>query len=112
VTLEYLVKDNNSIVLTHIVQIQDDNAGTWYEAFIDAHSGEVVSITDFVSQATVSLIDLVFLVELCVEGHSRFQFLVLPIQKETLLEGFETLQDPADLTVLPNGWDNDGSVTT
>lgn len=55
-TLEFLVKEDKSVVLTHVVQIQDEEAGTWFEAFVDAHSGEVVSITDFVDEASVSFV--------------------------------------------------------
>lgn len=54
-TLEYLAHSDGSISLAHVVQIQSETTGTWYEAYIDAHSGELVSVTDFVSHATVSL---------------------------------------------------------
>jgi len=53
-TLEYVAKEDLSVVLTHVVQIQNDSTGAWVEAFIDAHSGELVTITDFVTKATVS----------------------------------------------------------
>jgi hypothetical protein len=52
-TLEYLAKDDGSVALTHVVQIRNEAAGTWYQAFVDAHSGDLLSITDFVSQASV-----------------------------------------------------------
>lgn len=54
-TLEYLVRDDGSVSLTHVVQVRNDTEGTWYEAFVDAHSGEILSVTDFVADATVSL---------------------------------------------------------
>ena len=41
-------------MLTHVVQIENDETGAWFEAFVDAHTGEVVSVTDFVAHATVS----------------------------------------------------------
>jgi hypothetical protein len=53
-SLEYVVKEDNSAVLTHVVQIQNNKTGAWYEAFVDAHSGDLVSVTDFVTDATVS----------------------------------------------------------
>jgi extracellular elastinolytic metalloproteinase len=48
------MKDDGTAVLTHVMQIQNDEAGTWFEAFVDAHSGELVSVTDFVSKASVN----------------------------------------------------------
>lgn len=53
-TLEFFVKDDGSVVLTHVVQIQNDATGTWVEAFVDAHANVVVSITDFVAKASVT----------------------------------------------------------
>jgi extracellular elastinolytic metalloproteinase len=54
--LEYLVKEDKTVVLTHVVEIQNEADFTWYEAFVDAHTGELVSVVDFVSDATVSII--------------------------------------------------------
>ncbi|KAF8952901.1 hypothetical protein BDZ97DRAFT_2065989 [Flammula alnicola] len=88
--LEYVVKADNTAVLTHVVQIQNDETGAWVEAFIDAHSGELVTITDFVAKAS---------------------YLVLPLQKETLTDGFETLTDPQDLTASPDGWHSTGTTS-
>ncbi|KAG5653861.1 hypothetical protein H0H81_009940 [Sphagnurus paluster] len=90
-TLEYLAKDDGTAALTHVVQIRNETAGTWYQAFVDAHSGEVVSVIDFVTQAS---------------------YLVLPITKEVLTEGFETLTDPQDLSASPNGWHSTGTTST
>lgn len=53
-TVEYVAKDDGSLALTHVVQIQDDAKAIWYEAFVDAHTGELVHITDFVAKASVS----------------------------------------------------------
>lgn len=52
-TLEYVVKDDGSVVLAHVVQIQNHSIGTWVEAFVDAHSNKLVTITDFVAKASV-----------------------------------------------------------
>ncbi|RDB22678.1 Extracellular metalloproteinase 10 [Hypsizygus marmoreus] len=90
-TLEYLARPDGSVALVHVVQIQNEEAGTWYEAFIDAHSGEVLTVTDFVSDAS---------------------YTVLPITKETLPEGLETLTDPQDLLASPSGWHTVGSTST
>ncbi|KAF8970318.1 Fungalysin metallopeptidase-domain-containing protein [Flammula alnicola] len=89
-TLEYVVKADNSAALTHVVQIQNDTTGAWVEAFIDAHSGELVTITDFVAKAS---------------------YRVSPLQKETLTQGFENLTDPQDLTASPDGWHSTGTTS-
>ncbi len=52
-SLEYLVQSDGSIALTHVVQVRNEETNAWYEAFVDAHSGEILSVTDFVAQATV-----------------------------------------------------------
>lgn len=57
-TLEFIAKEDDSLVLTHVVQIQNDETGAWVEAFVDAHSGEVVHITDFVAKASVSTLPI------------------------------------------------------
>ncbi|KAF5351188.1 hypothetical protein D9756_008180 [Leucocoprinus leucothites] len=51
-TLEFLVREDNSVALTHVVQIENAETGAWFEAFVDAHSGEVLSVTDFVAKAS------------------------------------------------------------
>jgi extracellular elastinolytic metalloproteinase len=40
-TLEYLALDDNTAALAHVFQIQNENAGVWKEAFVDAHSGKL-----------------------------------------------------------------------
>lgn len=52
-SLQYFVKEDNSSVLTHAVQIRNESANAWYNAFVDAHSGELVSVVDYVAHATV-----------------------------------------------------------
>ncbi|GLB39392.1 putative fungalysin metallopeptidase (M36) [Lyophyllum shimeji] len=89
-TLEYFVKQDGSVALTHVMQIQDGEAGIWFEAFVDAHSGELLSVTDFVAKAS---------------------YQVLPIQKEMLTQGFEVLTDPQDMTASPAGWHNTGTTS-
>ncbi|KXN84352.1 Extracellular metalloproteinase mep [Leucoagaricus sp. SymC.cos] len=90
-TLEFLAKEDNSVALTHVVQIENDETGAWFEAFVDAHSGEVLSVTDFVTKAS---------------------YRVLPITSEILTQGFQTLTDPQDTTASPDGWHNTGSGAT
>lgn len=57
-TLEYLARADGSVSLVHGIQIQNTQTDTWYEAFVDAHSGELLSVTDFVSDASVSFLHL------------------------------------------------------
>ncbi len=52
-SLKYLTKPDGSIALTHTVQVQNSDTNAWFEAFVDAHTGELLSVTDFVAQATV-----------------------------------------------------------
>lgn len=56
--IEYLAKADGSVALTHVIQIQNEESGAWYEAFVDAHSNELLSVTDFVAEAAVSSIHI------------------------------------------------------
>ncbi|KAF8649604.1 hypothetical protein AX16_005695 [Volvariella volvacea WC 439] len=90
-TLEYLARPDGSAALVHVFQVQNDAEDFFVEAFVDAHTGELLSLTDFVAEAT---------------------YRVLPIQKQAFPEGLETLVNPEDTLASPNGWHNDGSTTT
>lgn len=52
-SLKYVVQADHSAVLAHVIQIQNDDVGSWYDAFVDAHSGTLVSVVNYVSHATV-----------------------------------------------------------
>ncbi|KAF6749059.1 hypothetical protein DFP72DRAFT_1049171 [Ephemerocybe angulata] len=52
-TLEYLARPDGTAALTHVVQIQNEEVNSCYEAFIDAHTGELLSVTDFTANASV-----------------------------------------------------------
>ncbi|KAG7094657.1 hypothetical protein E1B28_005480 [Marasmius oreades] len=82
-TLEYLAQQDGAVALAHVFQVQNEEAGTWYEAFADAHSGELLSVTDFVAEAS---------------------YRVLPIYKQDPMEGLELLLDPSLPSASPNGW--------
>ncbi|TCD65836.1 hypothetical protein EIP91_002141 [Steccherinum ochraceum] len=90
-SLEYLAKQDGSAALTHVFQVRNEDANTWFEAFVDAHTGELASVTDFRAEAT---------------------YRVLPITKEVLTEGFQNLVDPQDTTASPQGWHSDGTTST
>ena len=53
-SLEYLALADGSVALTHVVQVQDEEKGIWVEAFVDAHTNELISIVNFVTKLTVS----------------------------------------------------------
>ncbi|KAF9261835.1 hypothetical protein L218DRAFT_988704 [Marasmius fiardii PR-910] len=89
-TLEYLALQDGKVALVHVFQVRNETAGTWYEAYADAHSGELLSFTNFVAEAT---------------------YKVLPIWKETIVEGLETLVDPQNMASSPEGW-HIGTVET
>ncbi|KAJ7793197.1 hypothetical protein B0H14DRAFT_2623147 [Mycena olivaceomarginata] len=58
-----------------MLEIQNTETNAWLEPFVDAHTGDVLSLTDFVTKTS---------------------YLVLPIQKEILTQGYQTLVDPQD----------------
>ncbi len=51
---QYLATPNGHLALVHAIQIENNSLGTHYEAFVDAHSGQLLSLTDFVCNASVS----------------------------------------------------------
>lgn len=55
-SLEYLVRPDMSVALTHVLQIQNITDGTWYEAYICAHTGQLLSVNNFVAHASVSTV--------------------------------------------------------
>ncbi|ESK92605.1 putative extracellular elastinolytic metalloproteinase precursor [Moniliophthora roreri MCA 2997] len=89
-TLEYLALPDGSAALVHVFQVQNVEENTWYEAYVDAHSGELLSVTDFVADAS---------------------YKVLPIQKVDVTQGLETLTEPA-LSGSPQGWHDSGTTVT
>lgn len=49
--VEYFAKDTGDVVLTHVIQLESEDH--WFEAFVDAESGELVSTNDFLNDASV-----------------------------------------------------------
>ncbi|KZV72685.1 hypothetical protein PENSPDRAFT_628543, partial [Peniophora sp. CONT] len=82
-TLEYLARADGSVALTHVVQVRDEDKGIWVEAFVDAHTNELISIVNFVTKLT---------------------YRVLPIDEEVLTEGFQNLANPENKVASPLGW--------
>jgi hypothetical protein len=89
--LEYLIRPDNTAALTHVAQFQNTELDTWFEAFACAHSGKILSVTDFVAHAS---------------------YTAVPIQKQGLPDGLETIEDPADMASSPLGWHSDGTSNT
>ena len=46
--LEYFLHPDGHLALAHVIQIQNENLGTWFKGFIDAYSGELLSSFNFV----------------------------------------------------------------
>ncbi|KAG7094654.1 hypothetical protein E1B28_005477 [Marasmius oreades] len=90
-TVKYLAQQDGSVALVHAFQVENDEAGTFYEAFADAHTGELLSVTDFVAQAS---------------------YRVVPIFKLDIKEGLELLTNPALTSASPQGWHYAKGVNT
>ncbi|KAF9261842.1 metallo proteinase 10 [Marasmius fiardii PR-910] len=87
----YLVLQGGTVALVHVFQVQNEESGTWYEAYADAHSGELLSVTDFISKAT---------------------YKVVPVWKQDITQGLETLVNPQNNASSPHGWHSGKTVVT
>ncbi|KJA20476.1 hypothetical protein HYPSUDRAFT_203789 [Hypholoma sublateritium FD-334 SS-4] len=89
---QYLATSSGHLALVHAVQIENDDLGTHYEAFVDAHSGQLLSLTDF--------------------------YTVLPTPGGAAPpDGFQVLTDPADKKASPSiidwpGWHSVSTTST
>ena len=91
-SLEYYVKEDGTVALAHVVQVRNRQEGSFFEAFVDAHNGELLTAVDFRAAAT---------------------FRVIPIERQDPEQGgFELLVDPEDPVASPFGWQSDGVETT
>ncbi|KAK0436229.1 Fungalysin metallopeptidase-domain-containing protein [Armillaria borealis] len=88
-SLEYLALEDGSVALAHVVQVLNADANTAYEAFVDAHSGDIIGITDFSAQAT---------------------YTVVPINRASVADGEQTLVNPEDSKSSPQGWVQNGET--
>ncbi|CAE6472559.1 unnamed protein product [Rhizoctonia solani] len=82
-SLEYFAKDSDHVVLTHVVQVRNNETDEWYEAFVDADSGELVNVISFMAHAS---------------------YRVIPFALQNPTDGFQTLVDPQDSVSSPDGW--------
>ena len=74
--LEYFLHPDGHLALAHVIQIQNENLGTWVDAFIDAHSGDHLSSINYVchGDGTASK-SIKLLVSKLTEGNSTRRFL-------------------------------------
>jgi hypothetical protein len=54
---EFFVQPDGFPALTHVIQIRNETAGTWFEALVDAHNNTLLSVTDFVRKASVGSVE-------------------------------------------------------
>ncbi|TFK96755.1 Fungalysin metallopeptidase-domain-containing protein [Pterulicium gracile] len=89
--LEYVVLEDGAAILAHVFQIRNEDEDIFLEAFVDAHTGELRSVVDFVAQAS---------------------YRALPITKTYPTQGFETIVDPQIAAASPQGWHNTGTTAS
>ena len=55
--LAYLIRPDHSAILVYAIEVQNDDQDGHYEAYVDAHTGQLVSLTDYAARsfATVRL---------------------------------------------------------
>ncbi|KAK0185335.1 Fungalysin metallopeptidase-domain-containing protein [Armillaria mellea] len=88
-SLKYFALADGSVALAHAVQVLNADANTGYEAFVDAHSGDIIAVNDFTAQAT---------------------YTVVPITRASVAEGEQVLVNPEDLGSSPQGWVQNGQT--
>lgn len=54
-TVRYLAQADGSAKLVHSIQVQNEQINSWYEVYVDAHTGDILSVTDFVAEAAVRI---------------------------------------------------------
>ncbi|CAE6407365.1 unnamed protein product [Rhizoctonia solani] len=86
VKLEYVVRDDGSCVLAHVVQVQRPD-GAWKELFVDAHQGDIVNVVDFVADSS---------------------YRVVPFDKQDPIQGYGLIENPEDKNASPDGWHESG----
>ncbi|KAI8912543.1 Fungalysin metallopeptidase-domain-containing protein [Gorgonomyces haynaldii] len=89
-TIEYIELPNNVITKAHVFQVRDDANAVFKQISVDAATGQVVRVVDYVNYAT-------------------YRAIKFPNFKPT--DGFSDVVNPEDATASPNGWTT-GSVTT
>ncbi|KAK0466637.1 Fungalysin metallopeptidase-domain-containing protein [Armillaria novae-zelandiae] len=57
-SLEYFALADGLVALAHVVQVLNSGANTGYEAFVDAHSGDIIAVTYFSAKATYTVVPI------------------------------------------------------
>jgi len=100
-SLQYLANADGSSSLVHVIQVKNDEAGKYFQAYVDAHTGQLVSTVNFVAEATVSRsLSKGYFKKLTGES----QYTAVPINKTSILNGQAVLVNPQNMTVSPLGW--------
>jgi extracellular elastinolytic metalloproteinase len=103
-SLQYLANPDGSASLVHVIQVKNDERGEYYQVHVDAHSGKLVSMVNFVAEASVSQSSCNKYFTLLTKTS---QYSAVPINKNSVLDGQSLLEDPQDLKVSPLGWHRD-----
>jgi extracellular elastinolytic metalloproteinase len=77
------------MALTYVVEVQTASGDHWYEAFVDATSGEIRGSNDFVAAASYNAVD--------------------PTVQD-VTKGYKNFVDPVDTDASPNGWHTVGTT--
>ncbi|KAJ3541961.1 hypothetical protein NMY22_g3694 [Coprinellus aureogranulatus] len=95
--MAYLIRPDHSAILVYAIEVQNDDQDGHYEAYVDAHTGQLVSLTDYAARsfATVRL---------------PLQFRVVPINRASFAEGTELLYRPEDTAAAPAGWNENRTM--
>jgi Zn-dependent metalloprotease len=88
--MTYIQLPSGTITYAHQFQLRDDAQERWVQVSVDAKTGQVVQVVDFVNQAS---------------------FKVIALPRVTPLDGFVTVTDPANEKASPKGWNSDGETS-
>ncbi|CAE6542920.1 unnamed protein product [Rhizoctonia solani] len=91
VGLEYFAMDNDQIVLTYTIQVQNATTMESYLVYADASNGEIVNVVDFTAKAS---------------------YRAIPFSSLDPRDGFQVITDPHDPVSSPNGWHQYGNTST
>ena len=86
----YLELPDKSVVYVHNFQLKDNDKQEWIQVSVDAQTGEVVRVVDYVNESSYNVVKL---------------------PKNTPLEGFEIHSNPENSVASPKGWSNGWNVT-
>jgi uncharacterized membrane protein YkoI len=86
----YIQVPSGALTLAYQFQLRNDDTIQWYQVSVDATTGQILDVVDFVQ---------------------RISYEVLPLPKQIPTDGFEVVDGPIDPIASPLGWHNDGAST-